>query len=148
MVSYREWAKSQHVILAFSELLFTSVSKQGVAKTVRVQMFHQDIYFHAKSNLFAYEKDCMNEAHVWCKCLAHSGVSITLVISGHWRCNRRLWPLKWLRGPSLMKSKQTAVRNLTGGGRPPVTGFYWNPWHCSCKILGNWELWKWRVSSS
>ena len=25
-----------------------------------------------------------------------------------------------------MKSKQTAVRGPTGGGRPPVTGFYWN----------------------
>ena len=25
---------------------------------------------------------------------------------------------------SLMKSKQTAVRGPTGGGRPPVTGFY------------------------
>ena len=59
--------------------------------------------------------------------LSLAGVSITLVISGHWRCNRRLWPLKWRQGPSLMKSKQTAVRNLTGGGRPPVTGFYWNP---------------------
>ena len=29
--------------------------------------------------------------------LRKSGVSITLVISGHWRCNRRLWPLKWLQ---------------------------------------------------
>ena len=28
---------------------------------------------------------------------------------------------------SSMKSKQTAVRGPTGGGRPPVTGFYWNP---------------------
>ena len=28
---------------------------------------------------------------------------------------------------SLMKSKQTAVRGPTGGGRSPVTGFYWNP---------------------
>ena len=26
-----------------------------------------------------------------------------------------------------MESKQTAVRSPTGGGRPPVTGFYWNP---------------------
>ena len=26
-----------------------------------------------------------------------------------------------------MKSKQTAVRGPIGGGRPPVTGFYWNP---------------------
>ena len=25
---------------------------------------------------------------------------------------------------SLMKSKETAVRGPTGGGRPPVTGFY------------------------
>ena len=25
---------------------------------------------------------------------------------------------------SIMKSKQTAVRGPTGGGRPPVTGFY------------------------
>ena len=27
-------------------------------------------------------------------------------------------------------SKQTAVRGPTGGGRPPVTGFYSNPWVC------------------
>ena len=69
------------------------------------------------------------------------GVSITLVISGHWRCNRRLWPLKWLQGPSLMKSKQTAVGNLTGGGRPPVTGFYRNLWmHCYFLVTSTWQL--------
>ena len=28
---------------------------------------------------------------------------------------------------SLMKTKQTAVRSPTGSGRPPVTGFHWNP---------------------
>ena len=27
-------------------------------------------------------------------------------------------------------SKQTAVRGPTGGSRPPVTGFYSNPWVC------------------
>ena len=84
--------------------------------------------------------------------IALAGVSKTLVISGHWRCNRRLWPLKGLQGPFLQgglgachpqknlnsrssemrfpafwASKQTAVRSPTVGGRPPVTGFYWNP---------------------
>ena len=28
----------------------------------------------------------------------------------------------------LIKSKQMAVRGPTGGSRPLITGFYWNPW--------------------
>ena len=51
-----------------------------------------------------------------------------LVVSGHWRCNRQLWPLLISFLFLLIKSKQAAVRGPTGSGRPPVTGFYWNPW--------------------
>ena len=29
-----------------------------------------------------------------------AGISITLVISGHWRCNRQLWPLNAPHGPT------------------------------------------------
>ena len=31
--------------------------------------------------------------------LLYPGVSTTFVISGHWRCNRQLWPVKGLQGP-------------------------------------------------
>ena len=39
-----------------------------------------------------------------------SGVSITLIISGHWRCNRRLWPLKGPQGPFPLKSRSSEMR--------------------------------------
>ena len=42
-----------HVILAISELLSASVSKQGFAQNYTFEnVFHQDIHFHANQNYF------------------------------------------------------------------------------------------------
>ena len=46
-----------------------------------------------------------------------TGVSITLVISGHWRCNRRPWPLKGPCGPFPLGGC---------GGMPPPPKKNWN----------------------
>ena len=88
----------------------------------------------------------------------NAGVSITLVTSGHWRCNWQLFPRGvWGHAPPakfeirtfwasksvfLMprKSKQTVVRGPRGGDRPLVTTFIETPVNVFASSLSSTDL--------